>query len=285
MKVGTISAKVICDSIHNDSKVRLTTFELHYPRFILAELNTHRMFSRSTASSRAIPVKKVLSNMRNDLAMPLKWGINQAGMQAEKSATGKRKKLCVFFWKMSAIVAMTVAKLFMYVGIHKQVVNRIIEPFVMIKTVLTATEYENFFNLRDHEAAQPEIRELARCMKTALANSSPIHKSTHVPYIIPEEKIFYKRSELAQISAARCARVSYLNHDGKKTPEKDLMLFKKLDKMGHFSPTEHQAISQTKKGFANYGITHKTKDGKFYSGNFQWWIQYRHANIKGEIKE
>ncbi len=260
-----IEAKIVLDSISPEG-VRLTTFELKYPRFILAEFNTHRVFSRNSASSRAIPVKKMIKDVINDPVIPVFWGKNQAGMQAKEELTGRELSFAQFLWKTSRYPACVVAYLLNKVGLHKQISNRIIEPWMWTKTIVTSTEWDNFFQLRMHEDAQPEIHVLACEMYSAYLDSVPNklnYGDWHLPYVTDAEICNNLMVDCIEMSGARCARVSYLTHDG-KTPskEKDFKLYDDL--VGsvpiHASPTEHQATPM--------------KD-KEYHKNFRGWKQHR----------
>jgi thymidylate synthase ThyX len=165
-------------------------------------------------------------------------------------------------------------------GYHKQVANRILEPFQFISVIVTTTEWDNFFQLRDHEDAQPEIRELAIQMKQALAASTPKrlnYGEWHLPYVSQEERRYYATDSLRKLSAARCARVSYLTHDGREpNPEEDFKLFDRL--VGsvplHASPIEHQATPDHYEAtgfFTNpSGFAHPE-----LWGNFKTWVQHR----------
>jgi len=277
----TISAKVIEDSISVEGK-RLVTMQLTYPRFIHAEFMTHRVFSRNASSSRAIPVAKMLDAVRREPAMPIHWGKNQAGMQAneEHNALVPLHESVVGLcsvqeaWREAAHAAAYIAEAMSEAGYHKQVVNRVLEPFQHIHVVVTATEWSNFFSLRDHPDAQPEIRELAKQMKLAMYTSAPvirkrnrmISSSWHLPYVTQAERVrwFDSPEYLAKLSAARCARVSYLTHDGASPdPDKDLDLYMRLvgGKPIHASPIEHQA----------YPLPLATQR----SNNFVGWRQFR----------
>lgn len=243
-----ISATMICDSIGTNNK-RLTTLQLQFHRFILPEFNTHRMFSRNASSSRAIPTSKLIEQVRNDPVMPIFWGKNQAGMQAKEELKGFYKETATQNWKQAAINAANSAEAMLANGLHKQTANRVLEPFLPINVIVTATEWDNFFELRDHKDAQPEMEELAKCTKQAMWESTPTLLSAgqwHLPYITKEERVKFHNDQvfLAKLSAARCARVSFLNHDGTSPIiEKDLQLFSSLieSKPVHASPTEHQA--------------------------------------------
>ena len=261
-----IKANIILDSI-SPKGIRLVTFELIYPRFIHSEFLTHRLFSRNASSSRAIPVKKMIERIRKEPAMPIHWGQNQAGMQAEQEVQGEEKTKAIALWLEAAGQACDMAEKMLAFNLHKQVVNRITEPFAHIHVLVTATEWDNFFLLRDHKDAQPEIRELAIQMKKALENSIPNKLETgqwHLPFVREEEKTTQTIQDLLKISTARCARVSYLTHDG-EIPNlvKDIELYDRLitSKPIHASPTEHQA-------------TPIISDGE-WSGNFYGWEQHR----------
>lgn len=260
-----IEAKIILDSISNKD-VRLTTFELSYPRFILAEFNTHRVFSRNSASSRAIPVKKLISDILNDPVVPVFWGKNQPGMQAKTQLSGFKLFLSKRLWKMASYNAIVFAYALQKIGLHKQIANRIIEPWMHTKTIVTSTEWSNFFELRNHPDAQPEFRVLAEEMFSQLQSSTPKqlkYGEWHLPYVTEDEKKNNTLEVLLKMSVARCARVSYLTHDGKiPNIDSDVELHNRL--VGsvpiHASPTEHQATP--------------TKDVRMHK-NYRGWKQYR----------
>ena len=289
----TITAKVICDSICKHSKIRITTLELEYPRFIHSEFMTHRMFSRNASSSRAIPIMKMIQAVIDNPAMPIHWGKNQAGMQAREQLEDRYQLQAQLLWKAARDSAVEHARTMMVLGAHKQIVNRILEPFTHIRVIVTATNFANFFALRDHEDAQPEIRELARVMKAAMETSTPKSLGLgewHLPYL-DDEDLANINNHMAEssitrhkpnkwdvcmmacaVSAARCARVSYLTHDGERpTLQKDLELYRHLVNANppHMSPCEHQASPNCygKVADLGYPITHS---------NFRGWNQFRH---------
>lgn len=284
-----ISAKIIADSIAND--IRITTMELCYQRFIHSEMMTHRMFSRNASSSRAIPVAKMLEQVAQNLAMPIHWGKNQPGMQAKEELTGIELELAQYDWILCARHTHSVAKLMNEIGVHKQVINRLLEPFQWIKVIVTATEWEGFFKLRLHPDAQPEIQELAKCMKEAMEVSSPKELALgewHLPYVTMQYPDTGQTSEnnesleeCIKMSVARCARVSYLNHDN-TSPDiaKDIALADKLLEAGHMSPFEHIATPMKPNKEDTYyslqeGVTHIDRNGDEWSGNFRGFLQYR----------
>jgi len=247
-----ISAKIIEHSTTHHG-VEICTLELVYPRFIHGEVMTHRVFSRNAMSSRAVPVAKMMAQVLDDPAMPIHWGANQRGMQAstEIQHVGAAKDL----WRAAARNAVTIAEEMVKLGLHKQVANRILEPFQWMRTIVTATEWDNFFALRDHPDADPNFQRLAKVIRTAIAESLPVFREKdvggnsgndcwHLPYVSDAERATYPTLTLCKLSAARCARVSYLTHDGKSPVlEDDLDLFDRL--VGstplHASPIEHQA--------------------------------------------
>lgn len=267
-----ISAKILADTISLHG-VRLTTVELHYHRYILPELNTHRAFSRNGASSRAIPTEKLIESCISEAVEPLEWGLNQRGMQAFTVADPFLEAEGREIWNAARADAIKHASALADKGFAKQIVNRVLEPYLSTRTVVTATDWANFDTLRDHQDAQPEIRKLAREIIAAKAASTPKRLGVnewHLPYILPEDydavhssgatvasavkellschpnQWFQNEATLllAMISAARCARVSYRTVDGKATKiEDDLALFERLIKTQpvHASPTEHQA--------------------------------------------
>ena len=268
---GNISAEVVADSISPEGK-RITTYVLEYPRFIHSEFMTHRLFSRNAASSRAIPVTKVIEHMHYNSAEPIHWGKNQAGMQAKEELEQSYKIRVQQAWAESKFNAIDTAYKMSDEGAHKQIVNRILEPFQMIRVVCTATEYDNFFYLRYHTDAQPEIAELARVMWEVREQSEPellFPGEWHVPfvstvkkqiavydsdgncigdfvrqYFIEDEnhnKFILTPEEALKISASCSAQVSYRKAD--TSLEKALSIYDKLVTMKpcHASPLEHQA--------------------------------------------
>jgi hypothetical protein len=269
-----IEVKIILDSISENGD-RLTTFELKYPRFILSEFNTHRVFSRNSASSRAIPVKRMIKDVLSDPVDPVFWGKNKSGMQASEELSGIRLFLSKLLWKTASISAIFFAYGLMLLGLHKQIANRIIEPWMWTKTIVSSTEWDNFFTLRAHPDAQPEFHSLANLMYDAYSRSVPkILKigEWHLPYIDHMEKVTFVNEDLIKMSVARCARVSYLTHDGKIPDlDKDASLYEKLvgSEPIHASPTEHQATPN--------------KDSSF-DKNFKGWHQHR-ADIEYKFKK
>lgn len=238
-----IECQVIADSVMGCT--RITSVQVKYPRFILPQLNTHRVFSRSTASSRAVPTAKLIEMIRNEPVVPVHWGQNQAGMVAENKLSMGRAAAAEAVWKEAAYSAANTAQLLADIGVHKQVVNRILEPFMWAETIITATEWDNFFKLRIADDAQPEIQALAKAIKKAMDESVPVERAFHLPYLRDDEldETRWTYAQRAKISAARCARVSYLNHN-KQMPsvDEDFALADRLIEAGHMSPFDHQAM-------------------------------------------
>lgn len=257
----TTSAKIIRDSVSPEGH-RLTTMEVTFHRFVLAEFNTHRMFSRNSASSRAIPTKKFMERVS---AFPVEFGSNQPGMQAGPPLEGEDLKRAEELWGVAGIQMKMFAKQLADLGVHKQVTNRLLEPFMWHTVIVTATEWDNFFGLRANPMAQPEIRVAAEMMLDAYKNSEPelLRGQWHLPYVLDDE-LPLDLGVLLKISAARCARVSYLTHDGVRNIDKDLELFARLTEADppHASPLEHVALP--------------ARPGETVEGNFTGWHQLRH---------
>ena len=255
----TITAKVIAHSRYAGSP-DLITLECRYPRFIHAEFMTHRVFSRNASSSRAVPVARMIQDVLDDPAMPVAWGSNKPGMQAGEELSGDDLHAVKGYWMAARKHAVDMARGLAAHGAHKQIVNRILEPFAHISVVCTATDWDNFFALRCHPDADPTMRALAEAMRDAIAASEPRHAWLHVPYVSGAEVMEHGRYAAMMISAARCARVSYLNHDGTAPDiEKDLALAKRLLDSRHMSPFEHQAYAAPER----------------YNRNFTGWLQHR----------
>lgn len=270
------NAKVICDSISPDG-VRLTTIEGRFRRFVLAEANTHRVISKNSASSRAIPFEKQVARIKSDLAYPEVWATEKPGMQGGDPLSAEEEVVARRIWEMAANDAIGRARALRLVGdhdddatssqVHKSIVNRLLEPFMWHTVVFTATSWENFTDQRCSPLAQPEIRVFAEDVKAAMEASTPkrlIEGEWHLPYIDSEDwnAVFryghesgentYGQSAyhlVAQVSAARCARTSYLTHDGKRDIVEDLRLYRGNEQRAglvtaqppHWSPLEHVA--------------------------------------------
>ncbi len=242
-------------------------------RFVLAEFNTHRIFSRNSASSRAIPVQKRMDATRDDTAYPVVWPAEQPGMQGGDSICGRDQEAAERIWDEAAFASVRYADALRELNVHKSVINRILEPYLWHTVVVSSTEWENFFRQRCSPLAQPEIRLVAEAMREALQSSIPTTTPLgewHTPYVHPHEVRDFSEKYLCQISAARCARVSYLTQDGVRDPNKDWELYQRLVTADppHASPLEHVATPAI-----NWSSAH---DRHIHQGNFTGWSQLRH---------
>lgn len=263
-----ISAKILLDSM-SPSGCRLTTWELTYPRFIHSEFMTHRAISRNAASSRAIPIEKMIERVMTKPARPVWWGKNQSGMQAYEEVDEETQGAAILDWNAARNDAVKWARKLAALGLHKQIVNRVLEPWMHITVIATATDWENFFHLRCAEDAEPNFRALARQMRD-LYRAGPLPSMSavgewHLPLTTPEDVQACGSGDagaelLCKLSVGRCARVSYLTHDGKRDLQADFDLHDRLSTSGHWSPFEHVA---------------QAREDQAYSGNFRGWTQYR----------
>lgn len=331
-----IYAKVLKHSI-SPQGINLLTFEVSYPRIVLAELNTHGMICKNSSSSRAIPFEKMAQSLTG---RPVRFGANQAGMQDKGEEYDAQVNIldyehdggptdgtmmAVFYttppdeaWRIAQERALELSEAFYKAGYHKQVYNRLTEPFQMMKTVLTATEYANFFWLRDHDAADPSLRELARCMHEAAKMSKPmllLPGEWHLPYLMSHRRIqddvleysIFSEEEGCQlvipledaikVSTARCGAVSFRNID--YGVEKSRSVCDKLvgDLRKHGSAFQHQGTPmqalqcETEDSSCvndpwyprswEEGITHADRYKQLWSAQFRGWIMHRKL-IPGE---
>lgn len=294
------TARIIEWSEGNNGK-QIITFHLRYPLMIHAELMTHRDLSRNAGSSRAIPVEKRIAEVLSNPMVPRYWGKNQKGMQASEELSGLPLFMSKFLWNFAAKSAGYIAKGMNLFGGHKQVINRLLAPFIHIDVVVTTTELTNFLWLRDHKDAEPHIADLARAMIYAmevhkthnhlfgmeggprkLTNDPTLKSSWHLPYVTDDERATMTLESLIKLSIARCARVSYKAFDGTNSSfEADINLVDKLigSEPLHASPTEHQAYPDQgrKRG------TKFTWNNPELHGNFKGFIQYR-KTLENEVK-
>lgn len=278
-------AKILADSIAQG--VRLTTLQVTFPRIVLAEFNTHRVMSRNSASSRAIPVEKRIVEVRQDPFIPEDFASNKKGMQAGDSLGGEDQERARMAWLDAAQQAIKHAGILADVGVHKQWANRLLEPFAWHTVICTATEWDNFYALRCNPQAQPEIRRAAELMRDAMAGSKPVEIQPgdwHLPLVdhTMGDEVFARSQEgvmtLVKLSVARCARVSYLTHDGLRDVKADLTLHDRLLTSGHMSPFEHAArvALPEDRQHMSYGHTTDAGDQVWWCGNFRApWVQYR----------
>lgn len=240
------SARILADSQHPLAASRLVTMELKYPRLIHAEMLRHRMFSRNASSSRAIPAEKMLASVFDDPFIPIAWGLNQKGMVA--GAEHSDPEACKNWWYECRKTNLALARSGIELGLHKQIVNRILEPYTWITEIVTGVDHawENFFKLRCAPDAEPHIQKIAYMARDLIDSRSELRRIVkHGEYHLPlfgfpgDESI--DPSEAPMVSVARCARTSYLTHDGKRDIDADLTLFERLKTGGHWSPFEHVA--------------------------------------------
>lgn len=248
-----ISAKIIADSAAPHGG-RIITYSLCLPRPVLSEFNTHKALSRNASSSRAIPVKKMLAMVYSNPFVPIHFGANQKGMQADAELQGWRRSLARRLWLLARFPAMAVVVLLNAIGLHKQIANRLLEPWLWAFVVCTGTDFANFFALRYHGMAEPHMQLLAQKMWEARAASTPTPLKAgewHLPYLDAADRAclvlhLLTVEQALKMSTARCARVSYLNHEGKSpTYKEDADLFQRLvgSDPKHASPSEHQAMA------------------------------------------
>lgn len=331
-----IKAEIIADSL-NPKGCRVTTFVLEYPRFIHAEVMTHRMFSKNAASSRAIPIEKMIQQVIDNPAMPVWWGKNQSGMQAKEELDNTNIKEYILnglhdlsrnensccgdvyygdhrfdegyiyhitdrdaakaIWLEARDQAIIYVRKLMEIGLHKQIANRILEPWFNIRIILTGTDFENFFALRAHKDAQPEFQELAYKMLELYNNSTPKQLKDgewHIPFGDKMDMdrvcdLAYDKSNMTmqqfitfgqrfiddikiKIAVARCARVSYFNFEGKDDYQKDIEICDRLfgSIPRHLSPTEHVV---------------QAADNDKYIGNIKGFKQYRYFFDDQNLKD
>jgi hypothetical protein len=299
----SFGAQILSDSA-SPAGHRLTTLEVTFPRFVLAEFNTHRVFSRNSASSRAIPIAKQLRRVIEDPYLPIEFGSNQPGMQAGPTLSGEKGDAAEREWLSArddavrrVLGLVTEPELAAsadplellaqvegarqaggppaeWLNVHKQVANRLLEPFMWHTVIVTATEWENFWNLRCHADAQPEIRLVAEKMRAAVETSEPVeldYGEWHLPLIRAEDREGASTEDLIKVSAGRCARVSYLTHAGKRDLDADVALHDRLLTSGHMSPLEHPARPLSEEELA----------AGDWCGNFRGWCSYR-KQVPGE---
>ena len=238
------SAEVIADSLSPDN-VRLTTMRLRFPRFVLAELNTHRVFSRNAASSRAIPIQTRITEVMTAPVLPYEWGAASRHMAATEPILPILASRASAAWLSARDAAVDAATALQQLGVHKQVVNRLLEPFAWVDVILSGTDWASFFTLRCAPEAQPEIRHLACLMREAYEQSLPRicgYGTWHIPLLSEDElDTIPSFQDALLIAAGRIARVSYNGRSN--TLEADLALAHRLRASGHWSPFEHVAVA------------------------------------------
>jgi thymidylate synthase ThyX len=301
----SIKVEHIQASVCADTGQRIDTLVCSYPRVIHSQLLTHRVFSKNSSSTRAIPLEKAISQILDNPAEYI-WTQNQAGMQGKVIPAKEKKRLEDIngFYKTGMYYAIETARKLAAspLNVHKQNAGRLLEPFQNIKIVLTATEWENWDWLRDDPAAQGEIAELARAISKARAEATPMvlyAGEWHVPFVDRERspqtgEMYYFIKQGQQLSAEEaqlvsmsvCAQTSYRNSDYSLEKALD-MKGKLLDcEKVHASPSEHIATPIVPDDFEFVsgdilpdswpeGITHMDRNRNYWSGNLKGFIQYR----------
>lgn len=261
--------KIIEDSVNYQGN-RLTTFELKYWRPLLPEMNTHRVFSRNAASSRAQSFEDRCEFIRYNPALPEHWNAERLGMRGgEEFPEEIQDYINDEIFNLANTVIDTIQRLNESVkdktgyGIHKQYLNRYLEPFTRVTQLVSSTEWDNFFSLRISDDAQPEMKDLALRMKEEMNKSIPVQRTLHLPYVTKEERKELPREECIEIAVARCARVCYKPYEGEQDKAKDLRLYSRLMAGRHWSPFEHIAFADPDGTFSR---EHR---------NFTGWAQLR----------
>lgn len=271
------AAKVLADSV-SELGHRLMTVEVTFPRFILAEVNTHRMLSRNSASSRAIPPERIIEAVLEQPFVPETFNSRVKGMGVGEALTGEKADICRLSWLDSRDAAVIAAQAIIMQDADKSRINRLLEPFMWHTAIITATDWENFFALRCPPGeeldftfpAQPEFQLTALAMREAMRASEPrllTQHDWHLPLVLDAERpdpLSASETELeraAMCSAGRCARVSFDKHHDYEQPATSIERAERLKRSGHLSPFEHPAKPMN--------------IGNEYCGNFKGWLQLR----------
>lgn len=281
--------KIIADSV-NQKGERLTTLTATYPRIIHSELLTHRAFARNAASSRAIPHSKMQKMIIDSPFIPIYWGMENRGMQTGDEVPEHMRDFAEYLWCQAMQYSVHWADMLANIGkhfverfpskampgdenvrMHKSIPNRLTEPYMWITSVISATEWKNFFRLRCHEDAEVHFQKIANMIRETREASKPKSLAPgewHLPFI-HEDELGLPIDTLSKVSTARSARVSYLNHEGKRDIASDLDMFERLcngSGFGHWSAHEHCAAAGA---------------GGERSGPFVGWLQFR-KNFENE---
>lgn len=306
-------AKVVEASRSLENGSTLYTVHVRAPRIIWAEIMTHRVFSRNARSSRAVPVKTMLNEVRNDPFVPWHWTGAKPGMQGIpnwsekillKGSAGNfvdsdRPVDPALAWLHGRDMAADLAESYLDAHYHKQIANRLLEPFSWIDGLITSVQWNNFFHLRDHSDAEPHLQDLAVTIERAIARAVLMDLEPgdwHLPYVTQEDRDYanttfqawdLRLDFLRKISAARCARISYAPFDNNPGYDRELERYDLLVKSSrvHASPLEHQATPDTRsmtetRTFFEGGMVETIEgyafdNGEFH-GNLPGWIQNRH---------
>ncbi len=297
VKSGGVSCEVIQHSISPQGK-EILTVSVKYGLIIHSEFLRHRQLSRGVKSNRAIPAKVIRREVLEDPYTPQWFGKNKSGMVSEEQVRFPwiAKKL----WRTARYPACGFHWLGEKLGVHKEILNRLLNPWQWVRETITATEWDNLYNLRRHKDAQRDIKEVVDAIYECHTKSNPNALSEgewHVPYVKREwdnqgvlhywdnDGMELSQEQAIKCSAARCARSSYDNHDNTSASYKvDCGLYDMLvtSKPAHASPVEHQATPMKVDAAAfsitnswTEGLTHVDKSCRLWSGNFEGWTQHR----------
>jgi hypothetical protein len=295
---GNYMAKVLGDSLSPDG-VRLTTLIARFPRFILAELNTHRVKSRNSASSRAIPTERLIEAVCDNPFVPETFNARVKGMGIGETLEDKLQNQCRAEWLIARDKTVEQAKKLIDIGIDKSRANRLLEPFMWHTAIISATEWDNMFGLRcpdgdrpDREfPAQWEFQQISILMRQAMADSQPArldYGEWHLPFIHPIEHDDIEVKK--KVCSRQLARVSFDTH----TQQEDILVSVgksgDLSASAHFSPFEHIARPLEYRDTLDLNFNDKILMplslmeadtpmreyvDKMWCGNFRGWLQMR----------
>ncbi len=285
-----ISVSILADSV-SPHGVRLTTMSITYPRIIHAEMLRHRVLSRCAASSRAIPVSRFMEQVLNDSYVPREWGANRRGMSAGDNLDSETSVRSMEIWMRASTSAVLSASNLMDNGVHKQITNRLLEPFQWMTEIVSGTEWGNFFHRRIHPEAHPEIQMVSKAMYEAMSSSNPValvNGEWHRPLVSVEDAEYLSTYDkfadqgklcdaLNMVSVGRVARVSYLRHDDTSSIMLDLARAENMLKNAHMSPFEHVARPldlHTDDAMVRRSIKFPLPSDA-WGGNFRGWWQLR----------
>lgn len=266
----------------NPAGIRLTTYKWTYPKWLHGEVMTHRSLSKNAASSRAIPEKKFLSLVKETPALPIYFGANKPGMQAgERLPEEIQRKARDIVLDGRDYMTTCVERLYA-LGVHKQWANRYIEAWFPMVTLVSGTDWANFFALRVHKDAQPEFQRLAYLTLKSYVNDKPRSLKAgewHLPYSLHMPEGLDQETRV-RVSVGRCARLSYLNQDGQYSVESDLNIYDRLmgSHPGHWTPSEHAAEARNDDRYHDQYITGTTS-------NFRGYTQHRKMFLRENITE
>mgnify|MGYP006921313044 CR=1 FL=1 len=273
---GQSYALVLADSVAPNG-ARLTTLDVTFPMFVQPQLLRHRAFSFSVQSTRAVPLETQIARVRESAVGPSRWGAAQRGMVAAEEVSETTARHALANWEAAAVEAANYAHRLLSLGVHQEVAGRLLAPFATCRAIVSATEWDNFFALRISGEAQAEIRELAEAIRDAREASVPAPLSLgqwHLPMVDAEDVAWALADSAGDadvalrlvrlVSAGRCARVSFLQHDGRRGTPRDAKLGARLAADGHWSALEHQATPHV---------------ARLASGNFRGWQQFRKMHL------